>query len=182
MTDLTTSRYTVPDSVLQSQRAREHARSTTRPCSGHAGRCQQPAQHSCAAVGGMWCDDCWAALGIRQPTPDPARTADAMQKRQAQSIRAAELLRDIALDGVHERSDEWAPRAVHDAISKVAALGQPFSANDVRPLLPPGIPGPLLGACFRRAATAGLIRKTDRRVPSSEPSTHAHEIAVWDPM
>lgn len=178
--DLSTSRFAVPDSVLASQRARERARNQHVQCAGDGGRCRRPAKHSCARWGGAYCDGCWAELPRTTAVPDPARTVAGLRALQVESVRAAELLRDVALDGVHERSDEWAKRAVHDAIVAAAASGRPFSANDLRGVLPPGIPGPLIGACFRRAASAGLIRKTDRRVPSTDPGTHAHEIAVWE--
>lgn len=88
--------------------------------------------------------------------------------------------RDTALAQVDARTDEHVRRTVDQALRELARRGEPFSANDLRPLLPPDIPGPVIGARFQAAARAGVIRKTDRRVPSTDARTHAHEIAVWE--
>jgi hypothetical protein len=76
---MTTTRYAVPAVVQRSQTARDRARQQPRQCAGDAGRCGHPARHSCPSVGGAWCDQCWASLGIHQPTVDPARTLDGLR-------------------------------------------------------------------------------------------------------
>lgn len=65
---------------------------------------------------------------------------------------------------------------VEAAIRQLAATGQPFSANQCRPLH--GVTGPVVGAAFTAAAKAGLIRRVGY-VTSTEPGTHAHPVAEW---
>ena len=64
------------------------------------------------------------------------------------------------------------------AILAAAQSGREFSANDIRDKFP-GITGAVVGGRFTAAANAGLIRDTGKRVPSTLPSTHGHEVRVW---
>jgi hypothetical protein len=66
---------------------------------------------------------------------------------------------------------------VDAAIRSAAALGQPFSANDLRHVLS-DVPGPLVGARFNAAAKAGLIRRVGY-VTSTKANTHGHPVAEW---
>lgn len=81
-----------------------------------------------------------------------------------------------------ERADRAArieKRAQIDAaIRQIAARGRPFSANDLRHLVPNA--GPLMGARFNAAAKAGFIKRIGY-VPSTDEGTHAHPIAQWMP-
>jgi hypothetical protein len=81
MTDLTTSRFAVPDHVTQSQRAREIARNQHHPCAGDGGLCRRTAKHACTRCGGAYCPEHWDALDLVHPTPDPARTVAGLQAR-----------------------------------------------------------------------------------------------------
>lgn len=66
--------------------------------------------------------------------------------------------------------------AVEAAIRKLAATGEPFSANSARPLH--GVTGPVVGATFTALAKAGVIRRIGY-VASTDPGTHAHPVAEW---
>lgn len=87
-------------------------------------------------------------------------------------------LRDEALAQVEEASDDWQRAVIDQSIREVAAWGRPFSANDCRPLLPPGIRPALVGARFMAASRRGDIRKVGW-VASTDPGTHAHPVAQW---
>ena len=88
--------------------------------------------------------------------------------------------RDAALDRVNRNADDQDVSVVDQAIRTVAARGVSFSANDVRPLLPPLRSNNLVGARFLALKGAGEIRRvTGQYVPSTEPSTHGHVIALW---
>lgn len=64
------------------------------------------------------------------------------------------------------------------AIRRAAASGREFSVNDIRGDFP-DVTGAVVGGRFTVAANAGLIRDTGKRVPSTLPSTHGHEVRVW---
>jgi hypothetical protein len=66
--------------------------------------------------------------------------------------------------------------AVDAAIAQLAASGQPFSANDARPLH--NVTGPVVGAAFQAAAKSGLIVRVGYEA-STDPGTHAHPVATW---
>jgi len=66
---------------------------------------------------------------------------------------------------------------VDAAIRSLAATREEFSANRVRELTG-GIRGGVVGAAFREASRAGLIRKVGSE-PSTDPGTHAHPITTW---
>lgn len=92
-------------------------------------------------------------------------------------FEAALNARDLVLRQVDENADDWAKSVIDRAIREVAARGVPFSANDVRPLLP-DVRAALVGARFMAAAKSGVIRKVGY-VPSSDRGTHGHHIAQW---
>jgi hypothetical protein len=93
-------------------------------------------------------------------------------------LELGQALRDEGMARVTDASGEWDRKVVDHAIRFVASQGQPFSANDVRPLLPEGLRPALLGARFRTAALHNVIRRIGY-VPSTDPGTHAHPIALW---
>jgi hypothetical protein len=121
--------------------------------------------------GGWLCADHTPAKAMGLPEP---RTW--VEQQQLQQGRA---LREEGVARVEQASDDWDRAVVDRAIREVAAKGRPFSANDVRPLLPPGIRKNLVGARFLAASRSGLIRKIGY-TPSTDPKTHAHPVATWE--
>lgn len=201
-----TGHYTVPEHVQANINARHDARARSTQCTGQAGLCRRPATRRCARYGGSYCQACWDALPrTESPVPDPDRTLDALRATRGLQVlsiaetvldtlardsgkrvsgdrrRAArgEQARDQALAAVEQRTDEWTRRTVDDAIRELVRRGEPFSANTLREQLPPGIPGPLIGARFMAAHRAGLIRRVGD-VPSTDPGTHGHRIGLWE--
>ena len=82
------------------------------------------------------------------------------------------LLADIA------RHSEWDRFLVEQAVLHFGEQHAEWSCNELRELLPELGPG-FLGAAINSLRTAGVIEHTDRSVPSTQPNTHAHRIAVW---
>lgn len=95
-----------------------------------------------------------------------------------EQLELGQALRDEGIARVTEASDQWERDVIDQAISAMVERGRPFSANDVRPLLPPGVRPALVGARFRTAALHRKIRRVGY-VPSTDPGTHAHPIALW---
>lgn len=77
-----------------------------------------------------------------------------------------------------EVADVVDSQVIDQAIREVAGGAVSFSANEVRPLLP-RVKSSLIGQRFQSLIKAGEIVKTTRRVPSTDPGTHGHEIAVY---
>lgn len=73
----------------------------------------------------------------------------------------------------------WNKALIDQAIDVLAGTGEPFSANDLRVLLPDDLPGPLFGARFQHAARNRGVIRTHGRISSDKKNTHAHEIRVW---
>lgn len=95
-----------------------------------------------------------------------------------EQLALGQELRDEAHAVVEEASDQWQRATVDQAIRALAQTRETFSANDLRPLLPPGIRPALIGARFMAASRARLLRKVGW-TPSTDPGTHAHPIALW---
>lgn len=85
--------------------------------------------------------------------------------------------RDRALVAVTGSAKDTDRARIDAAIRQVAGRGRPFSANDVRGLVPDA-PGPLMGARFNAAAKAGVIRRVGY-VASTKANTHAHPVGEW---
>lgn len=97
-----------------------------------------------------------------------------------QQLDLAFGLRDAGQEQVTTASDAQDVAVVDQAILAVAARGRSFSANDVRPLLPVLRSRNLIGARFTALRKAKLIvRVKGSYVPSTDPGTHGHPIAVW---
>lgn len=96
----------------------------------------------------------------------------------AEQLELGQALRDEGIARVEDAADDWERAVIDQAIRAVADRGREFSANDVRPLLPPGVRPKLIGARFRTAATRGVIRRVGY-TPSTDPGTHAHPVTVW---
>lgn len=80
-----------------------------------------------------------------------------------------------------EESDRsgWNKALIDQAIDVLAGTGEPFSANDLRVLLPDDLPGPLFGARFQHAARNRRVIQSLTWTSSSKKNTHAHPIRVW---
>jgi hypothetical protein len=116
--------------------------------------------------------------------------------RQAPALRACSLcmvpggdlddqlelgvaLRDQGVADADNSADEKWRADVDGAIRRLAARGEPFTADDVRAL---GVPDPASpkawGGRFLAAAGAGVIERIGDR-KSARPSVRAHRISVW---
>lgn len=101
------------------------------------------------------------------------------------SARAAELiaeacaLRDAGMAQAEDAASDWDINLIDQAIGWFAQTGQPFSANDIRPLLPCDINcRGLMGGRFSAAYTREEIRPIGER-SSLKPNTHNKRINVW---
>jgi len=94
------------------------------------------------------------------------------------TVPSAAEARDEAIERVER--DAWsADRDLIDqAITTVAGRGTPFSANEVRELLPVSVKRSLIGARFLAAAKAGWLVRIGYE-PSTDPGTHSSPVAVW---
>lgn len=78
--------------------------------------------------------------------------------------------------------DDWDKRVIDQSIDHLCTLGEVWSANDLRELLPE-VRQPLIGERIRAAARKS--KKNPARIkhvgytPSTLPSTHAHDIKTW---
>ena len=77
----------------------------------------------------------------------------------------------------HGPADEWDRRVIRQAIDTYAATGEPFSSNDLRPLLPE-VRKALISRGFITAQRAGVVRKVGF-TPSTLESTHGAHVAVY---
>ena len=75
-------------------------------------------------------------------------------------------------------SDAWDRSLIDTVITALAMQGKPFSANAMRPLLPPEIRKPLIGARLNSAQRQGLIRRVGY-TPSDLRSTKGAEVKVY---
>lgn len=81
----------------------------------------------------------------------------------------------------HGRSDEWDNRVIDQAIYAFARQGHPFSANDLRPLIP-AVRKCLISRRLIAAQRDGLIVWTGRVTPSTLESTKAAHVNVYEPL
>jgi hypothetical protein len=107
----------------------------------------------------------------RQPDDGPAPAGDAP---------TGEALRDEGVDQALNAADTRARLAGEDAIRRLAELGGPFTAEDVRELVgaPLGARPNLLPALFRQAARRGEIVAVGYR-PASRPEARQRVLRVW---
>ncbi|MCU1591672.1 MAG: hypothetical protein JWP11_2928 [Frankiales bacterium] len=87
--------------------------------------------------------------------------------------------RDQALALVEDAGDAWDRAVIDQGIAALNARGVPWSANDLRPLLPE-VRAALVGARFLAAAKRGEMVRSGW-VTSTDPGTHARPIALWGP-
>lgn len=101
-----------------------------------------------------------------------------MTRRLTVAERLASTEKDALLDDIAKHS-EWDRFLVEQAVLHFGATVTEFSCNDFRDLLP-NLGDGFLGAAINSLRSAGVIAHTGRSVPSTEPSTHGHRIAVWE--
>lgn len=129
----------------------------------------------------------------KAPTPAPARPepvaglspagmlvvecvpTDATRAAVAEGFKAFE-----AATREHGPADEWDRRVIDQAIRAFARQGQPFSANDIRPLLPV-VRVCLISRRFIVARRDGILEWTGTITPSTLASTKAAGVKVWRP-
>ncbi|WP_017599218.1 hypothetical protein [Nocardiopsis lucentensis] len=88
-----------------------------------------------------------------------------------------ERLRDAGMTATEEAAGDDVA-AIDLLIARAAATGHPFSANDIREHLPPGVRGGAIGARFAHARRRGVITAVGY-VTSTDPGTHAHQVRQW---
>ncbi|MEQ9903308.1 hypothetical protein [Pectobacterium aroidearum] len=73
----------------------------------------------------------------------------------------------------------WA-KAAYDVLVKVATLHEEFTPDDIWAA---GLEKPLearaLGGVMRRAKEEGLIEKTGRVRPTTQPESHGTDVTIW---
>lgn len=80
-----------------------------------------------------------------------------------------------ALDAVNETAGEWSVRIVDRILAEVP---EPFTTDDCRDLIPPGISPHLLSARLNSARMRGrLVKIGERR--SVKPEIHGKTLNVW---
>jgi hypothetical protein len=96
----------------------------------------------------------------------------------AEKVAEAIADRDEVFKGLDEADRTgWDRKVIAQAIDWFAETARPFSANDLRELLPDVRPG-LIGRQFRALADEGRIRAVGM-TPSSKKSTRGHRVLVW---
>lgn len=80
----------------------------------------------------------------------------------------------------HGRADEWDRQVIDQAIRAFVTQGHPFSANDLRPLLP-AVRKCLISRRLIEAQKQGLIRYVGV-TPSTLPSTKSARVNVYAPV
>ena len=79
-----------------------------------------------------------------------------------------------------DRTDDWDKSVIDQAIGYVASHGLPFSANDLRPLLP-AVRIALVSRRLIAAQNRGGIRAVGF-TRSTLPSTHGAHVRVYEPV
>lgn len=94
-------------------------------------------------------------------------------------ITLGEALKEIGTTRADLAADKVWKQLADAAIDRLAATGQPFTADDVREM---GVPDPsspkAWGSRFLSAAKGGRIRRVGYQ-PSRRTSVRAHPVAVW---
>lgn len=95
-----------------------------------------------------------------------------------EAIAAARAARDEGMAQAEDADQSgWERSLIDQAITAFAATGEPFSANDLRGLLP-DVRSALMGARFMAAAKAGQIRRVGFAT-STKQNTHSKPVALW---
>lgn len=96
----------------------------------------------------------------------------------APAVAEALALFDAAVP--EDRTDDWDKAVIDQAIGYVAAQGLPFSANDLRPLLP-AVRTALVSRRLIAAQNRNEIRATGF-TRSTLASTHGAHVRVYEPV
>ena len=90
----------------------------------------------------------------------------------------SQLLRDEGIARANAAADHWWASCFDTAVGYFASTGVPFTADDVRELIPAPDHPNRTGARFHAANRAGLIRPTGFALSRSR-SRHAGVLRVW---
>lgn len=90
----------------------------------------------------------------------------------------AKLLRNEGIARANNNADQWWASCCDTAIAHLASTGVPFTADDVRDLIPAPDHANRPGARFTAAARAGLIRPCGYALSRSR-SRHAGVLRLW---
>lgn len=94
-----------------------------------------------------------------------------------EQLTLGEALRDEGMARTTEAADAQDIAVIDQAIDALNRNRVPWSANDLRELLPE-VRQPLIGARVRAKARRREMERVGY-TPSTLPSTHAHPVAVW---
>ncbi|MFC6342681.1 hypothetical protein ACFP8W_11880, partial [Nocardioides hankookensis] len=90
---------------------------------------------------------------------------------------AARAARDQGIAHAELAGSDWDKALIDQAIAAFAGTGVPFSANDLRPLLP-DVRTSLMGSRFIAAAHHGVIQKLGGTT-STKKNTHFKPVGLW---
>lgn len=91
--------------------------------------------------------------------------------------QVAASVRDMTLMDIASASD-WDLKVVKQAVIIYGRILGELSANDIRDVLPEQGRG-YIGAAFRALAIQHVLEHTGQYVPSTDPPTRGHRIAVY---
>ena len=96
------------------------------------------------------------------------------------AIAAAIAARDEGMRQAEEADRSgWNKALIDQAIDAMALTRRPFSANDLRELLPSDVPTPLIGSRFQHASrNRGVIRRVGLTT-STKKNTHGKDVGQW---
>ena len=100
-----------------------------------------------------------------------------MARKLTPAERLATAEKDLLLEEIADQSS-WDQFLVEQAVFHFGQRHDEWSCNDLRDVLPELGHG-FLGAAINALRVGGIIAHTNRMVPSTQPNTHAHRIAVW---
>lgn len=109
-----------------------------------------------------------AMVSIEVPEEIHTRIADCIAARNEGMAQAEES----------DRSG-WNKALIDQGIDVLAASGRPFSANDLRVLLPEDLPGPLFGARFQHAVNNREVIRFIGTTTSTKRNTHGKAVNVY---
>lgn len=115
-------------------------------------------------------------IAAKQIASTVSRPADNSHVATLEAL--SQLLRDEGIARANENADEWWASCFDAAVGYFASTGVPFTADDVRELIPTPDHPNRTGARFHAANRAGLIRPTGFALSRSR-SRHAGVLRVW---
>lgn len=112
----------------------------------------------------------------KQVTSTVSRPAD--NGRVATLEALSQLLRDEGIARANANTDAWWASCFDAAVGYFASTGVPFTADDIRALVPAVDSPNRVGARFHAASRAGLIQPTGFALSRSR-SRHAGVLRTW---